>query len=144
MNRVCMMDLQFFIIRCVLFVHIMLVSPIRSQQLYGPKTQKSKTQKLHKSKCWKLHKHEMPKSSNTKVKWDQVHNYNLRSISKVMMRRSKLKSMEKLRYKKISQMNDKWSLMARNVKEVKKLKCLTSQKIRTFTRRTCRNLQELK
>ena len=32
MNRVCMMDLQFFVIRCVLFVHIMLVSPIRSQQ----------------------------------------------------------------------------------------------------------------
>ena len=26
----------------------------------------------------------MPKSSNTKVKWDQVHDYNLRSISKVI------------------------------------------------------------
>ena len=48
------------------------------------KTQKLKTQKLHKSKCWKFRKHEMPKSSNTKVIWDQVHDYNLKSISKVM------------------------------------------------------------
>ena len=35
MSRVCMMDLQFFVIRCVLLVHIMLVSPIRSQHKPG-------------------------------------------------------------------------------------------------------------
>lgn len=33
---------------------------------------------LHKPKSWRLHKHKMLKSSNSEVKGDQAHDYNLR------------------------------------------------------------------
>ena len=52
--------------------------------------------------------------------------------------------MGKPRHKKNSQKNNKWTVMTRDIKEVKDLKSLISQRIRSFTNKICWSFQELK
>lgn len=53
------------------------INPTLKSQSTSPRHKK-----LHKLKCWRLQKYKMPKSSNIKVKGDQIHDYNLKFIPK--------------------------------------------------------------